>query len=384
MKPYFWVAALSPVIVLACGCQTPPYCDPLAQCGGDFMAGATDIWKNDGIVDSEWIVTGPDSCMDQLQPPPNPVSLVQQPPRLAGERPIERGTADWCSNLAIRQDGTIRQYLGWYPPIPIRDGSLTFSADHTYSMQFVHFAPQHAEFSATCLTEQGVPINCPAFGRNLKEFVAVEANIYNVLCYDNPAGGCLCDYDLSFFGGPNGRWTANGSTITFFDDLFGPPSLADYCLKGDTLEMTGQNGTRLFNQFALRTLRFRRPTCEDGALSKTKHELGVDCGGDCPATCGSCTDGVMNGNEKGIDCGGSCPEVCGCFDKVQNPWEEGVDCGGPCINVCSCFDGVMNNNEDGVDCGGPCSIPCTCRNGVQDPNESGVDCGRVCRKDCQP
>src|SRR5882757_6734654 len=108
MKPYFWVAALAPVVALAMGCQTPAYCEPLARCGGDLLAGATDIWKNDGIVDSEWIVTGQDSCIDQIQPPPNPVSLVQQPPRLAGERPIERGTSDWCSNLAIKQDGTLR------------------------------------------------------------------------------------------------------------------------------------------------------------------------------------------------------------------------------------------------------------------------------------
>jgi hypothetical protein len=304
-------------------------------CGGDVLAGAQDVWKNDGIADSEWIVTTEDSCMDQLQLPPLPVSLVRQPPHTAMDRPPDRTTADWCSNVVIKQDRTLQQFVGWYPPIPVRDGILTLSADGTYTMQFTYFDKQRAEFSASCLTAQGVALSCPEFGRQLKAFVAAEANIYNVLCYDRGAGGCTCEYDLSMIGGPSGPWASRGSTLIFFDDLFGPPALADFCLNGDALDLTGQSGTRLFNQTALRTLRFRRPTCSDGVQSKTLGEEGVDCGGQCGVVCPRCDDGVQNGNEAGVDCGGACPQICACFDQLQNPWEEGIDCGGPCATLCS-------------------------------------------------
>jgi len=49
-------------------------------------------------------------------------------------------------------------------------------------------------------------------------------------------------------------------------------------------------------------------TCDDN--TKNGNEIGVDCGGDCPA-CQSCFDNERNGNELGIDCGGGdCPD---CF-----------------------------------------------------------------------
>ncbi|HVY32099.1 MAG TPA: hypothetical protein VHB79_36435 [Polyangiaceae bacterium] len=343
------------------GCQTDPYCAPLSECGGQVVVPGAPI--------TQWVTTKNDSCLDQIQPPPNPVSLVRQPQRPAGDRPTERGTADWCSNVALRQDGTLQQYLGWYPPIPVQDATLDLLSDGNYEMHITYFAKQHVDFSATCLSAQGVSESCAAFGRNLKEFVAPEANIYNVLCY--PAeSGCGCDYDLSLIGGPSGQWSVDEAhaTLTFFDALGGPPALATYCQKGDTLEITGKDGSRLFNQFGLRTMRFTRPTCHDGVQSKSIGEVGIDCGGQCnpelpegmgpPGCPASCEDGVQSGLEEGVDCGGTCPEVCACHNGQHDAWEEGLDCGGPCKNPCSCFDGIKNEGEDEVDCGGRCSKPC--------------------------
>ncbi len=346
------------------GCQTPPFCEPLDTCGGEVL--------NANLPLTQWVTTKDNACLDQIQPPPNPVSLVRLPQRPAGDRPTERGTADWCSNVALRQDGTLQQYLGWYPPIPVQDATLDLFANGTYEMHITYFAKQHVDFSATCLSAQGVSESCAAFGRNLKEFVAPEANIYNVLCYPSPLGasGCGCDYDLSLIGGPSGTWHVDKSSalLTFFDALGGPPSLANYCQKGDTLELTGKNGARLFNQFGLRTLRFSRPTCHDRVQSKSIGEVGVDCGGQCnpelpegtapPGCPASCDDGIQSGLEQGVDCGGTCPEVCACHNGIADAWEEGVDCGGPCKNGCACFDGEQSAGEDGVDCGGVCSKPC--------------------------
>lgn len=353
--------AVAGAALLSSGCQTPPFCEPLAACGGQVLL--------PGAALTQWVTTKDDACLDLIQPPPNPVSLVRQPQRPVGERPIERGTSDWCFNVALRQDGTLQQYLGWYPPIPVQDATLDLFADGKYEMHITYFAKQHVDFSATCLSAQGVSQSCASFGRNLKEFVAPEANIYNVLCYEAESG-CGCDYDLSLIGGPSGEWSIDyaSATLTFFDALSGPPSLATFCQKGDTLDLTGKDGSRLFNQFGLRTLRLKRPTCSDGVQSKSIGEVGIDCGGQCnpelpegmgpPGCPASCSDGVQSGLEEGVDCGGTCPEVCACHNAVKDAWEEGLDCGGPCKNPCSCFDGAQNAGEDGVDCGGRCSKPC--------------------------
>ena len=82
------------------------------------------------------------------------------------------------------------------------------------------------------------------------------------------------------------------------------------------------------------------PTCTDGL--QNQGELGIDCGGPCPAICGAtatCTDGIMNGDEEDIDCGGSCPDAC--------------------TTTATCTDGLMNGNETGIDCGGPDCPACT-------------------------
>jgi hypothetical protein len=320
----------------------------------------TDVWKKDGLIDTEWIVSAADACQDQLQTPPVPLSLVRQPPVQATDRPLDKVTADWCSNIVFKPDGELQQFIVWAPPIPVKVGQFKISEDFdhdrhrgTYAMQITYLQTRKLEFSESCLTSQGIRVSCPELGRRLGQFLAAEANIYSVRCQPpGPGvGGCNCDYELSFIGGPNGRWfsAAGSSQITFFDDVFGPPATADYCATDSSLELTGHDTTALFNQKALRTMRFQKPTCNDGIQSASLGETGVDCGGTCPP-CGTCQDGIANGTEDGIDCGGNCLGVlcdlnpaitdktqrkAACKDGVQEPWEEGLDCGGPCPNLCA-------------------------------------------------
>ncbi len=97
------------------------------------------------------------------------------------------------------------------------------------------------------------------------------------------------------------------------------------------------------------------PSCSDQLRNQA--ELGVDCGGPCPA-CPTCEDKIQNQGELGLDCGGPCPACSSCYDNIQNQGETGLDCGGPCGACPSCFDKIMNQGEAGVDCGGPCSKVC--------------------------
>ena len=349
------------MIVGFSGCKPKPFCEPLGACGGDLLAGATDFVKKDGLKDRSWTVVAGGACQDQLQLPPSPVSLLRQPPAVANQRPPDNVTADWCGNLVFKPTGDITSFLVYAPPLPLNVGELTMSEDFdhnktrgTYTMQTTVLQTRSLVFAETCLTAQGIRLACPVLGRKLREFLAPEANIYSMRCQD-PAdpnqGGCECQFELSFIGGPSGRWSyqPNGTQIVFFDQTYAPPAITDYCLNGDgSVDLTGADVTWLFNQKSLRTMHMTPPSCSDGVQSKELGETGVDCGPNCPDKSCSCSDGVANGNEEGVDCGGSCLGVfcdgdksiprsqrhAACFNHIQEPWEEGVDCGGPCVAEC--------------------------------------------------
>ncbi|HVZ75054.1 MAG TPA: hypothetical protein VHJ20_21880 [Polyangia bacterium] len=313
----------------------------------------TVVGQHDGVVDESAF------CQDQLQTPPVPETLLRQPPVTATTRPPDNVTADWCSNIVFKPTGEIARFVVWAPPIPLKVGAFTLSADSAtqlntghYRMQITYLQTRDLEFTESCLTAQGVRLSCPALGRRLGEFLAAEANIYSVRCFDpaDPSqGGCDCQYDVSFIGGPSGRWFSDkGSTsITLFDDFYNPASVADYCVKGDgSIDLTGHDTTALFNQTSYRTMHLVPASCHDGV--QNIGEDGVDCGAVCGNACGTCSDGMQNGDEDGIDCGGSCLGVlcenpdqvytaeqkktrkAACANGVKEKWEEGVDCGGPC------------------------------------------------------
>jgi hypothetical protein len=349
------------------GCKTKPYCDSLGACGGDFLNGGADIYNNDGLLDREWTVLGEDTsgnptgavCQDQLQTPPAPLALLRQPPVQANQRPPDTITSDWCYNLVLKSTGDVDLFELWQPPLPIKVGQFTISEDFdhshnrgTYIYQNTTDQTETLHLTESCLTAQGIRLQCPEFGRRLGEYLEMEPNLYYVRCYDpddKSLGGCDCQYELSFIGGTVGRWYSDpGSTqITFFNQSFAFADKADYCYypNDKSIDLTGSDDSALFNQTSLRTMHMTAPSCNDGVRSYTLGEEGIDCGGQCPNACGSCTNGKHDSNEDGIDCGGAClgvlcdpdPAVtdpnqrqAACADGKKEKWEEGVDCGGPC------------------------------------------------------
>src|SRR5580692_10782379 len=239
MKTRLLRGALCGSLMLAgfVGCKTKPFCEDLGTCGGDMLANAMDVLTHDGLPEREWIVTAASegACQDQLQVPPAPLSLLRQPPAQATQRPPDTVTADWCSNLVLKPDGEVDRFIVYAPPIPLKIGNFSLSADAdgsttrgTYAMQITWDQTREVDFSETCLTSQGIRPTCPELGRYLGDFLAAEANIYVVRCEDppKPEGGCHCQFELSFIGGPNGRWAidpAHPGEINFFDDSFAPP-----------------------------------------------------------------------------------------------------------------------------------------------------------------
>jgi hypothetical protein len=317
--PLLFVASLA-------GCQTAPYCEALGRCGGNVTPGATDFVvlsalheppidpmdktpidgtpSPDGAIDTEWSLVG--GCMDEVKSVATPPSQVRQPAKPAGERPVERTLPDWCSSIVLSADGTVKEYdgfttmlqqnEGWFPAVPIAAGSLTLSRNGRYQVKLTQRLTQRAELSRSCLSAQGVSLTCEVFATSLKAFITTELGIFvkganyhayttgvsNVACANAAEGGCVCDYDLTLSGGPSGRYSQVGSTLTFFDDQYKPPSLADYCVSGNRLDVSSQEQTRLFNKADLRNTSWSTPSCQDGVQSLSLGEAGVDCGGSCP------------------------------------------------------------------------------------------------------
>jgi hypothetical protein len=369
------------------GCATEPTCEPLTRCGGDMLAGSTVI---EGVTQTEWVAVDDAACMDDVQLPIQPVSLAQQPARTTTKKAATPATVDWCSNLSLKPDGSLR-YQPFFPIIPLKNAHLKVYPDGHYDAHFLAGAPQHMAFSEACRTAQGINFSCAELGRHIKEAIAAESNVTNTRCYDDGEGGCTCDYYLRLFTSQPGSWGASNGVSTFYDESGAnlPPASADYCVKGDKLQMTGHNGLQLFGRPNLRTLELQRASCSDGVQDGLEDgvdccracracaadETAPDCCGEndsacakiCQNTCGTCSDGVKSDDEEGVDCGGSCPDFCACFDGVQNPWEEGVDCGGTCSLLCTCKNGKQDANESGVDCGGDCQGAYSAKDAVACP-----------------
>ena len=297
------------------GCATPPFCDALGKCGGDFNASAVDLGA--GTMGTEWVAGGQRTdaaCIDQVPSPPDPPSLALIPPRPAGVRPIEQSTTEWCAGLVLKSDGTIgafddgwyetlKRYNGWFPSVPLYTGQLEMHTNNQYAMTTTQLVSQHVELSATCLVAQGVVLTCddkaagkPETGQDLttqlQKFVqdkldgikVLTTQVYGNVCTPGADGSCTCDYNVSLTTTTAGPWQAdNGGHLSFYDAAAAPPCQADYCASPGTLQLSGSKATDLFNRTSLKTLLLRPPACNDKVQSKTLGETGIDCGGQCPA-----------------------------------------------------------------------------------------------------
>jgi hypothetical protein len=283
------------VLALTCltapaGCTTEPFCEEYTKCGGDFTAGKQ-VMGDDSAASVKWVAGGQDACIDQVPNPPEPPSLNFIPPRPAGIRAPEAATSDWCAGLVINNMGdvtafddgwyeTLLRYDGWFPSIPLYTADLTIYENNQYAVAITQLASQHFELTQTCLIAQGIVMTCKEIGDRLDTFVTkrlggltgVTATVYrndvngdgvmdsqDPICVDDNRGGCTCDYNMSLVSGQQGPWAEDAGRIAFFDSDAAPPARADYCVKGDSLQLSGARGTDLFNRHSLKTLQLRHP-----------------------------------------------------------------------------------------------------------------------------
>ncbi len=238
------------------GCTTPEVCSDLGDCGGDIMAG-----KQSRTFAFQ------SSCVNEVAATPNVPTLLHQPPTLAGEVPPKRTQVNFCSEMVISPDKTIKFIQPWYPSIPVDHGDITYKADGSYSGSIIYRGVQEMDFASGCFFSQGFSIvadgnaptvdtiSCLDFKPILAKGLATQPNLAVQACLNDGAAGCQCIVNIDLFTAMQGNWAPVGHTISHTDTLFfNPVSNADYCVKGNQLELTGYKRTFLFNQPALRTL----------------------------------------------------------------------------------------------------------------------------------
>jgi hypothetical protein len=254
---------LGAALLSLAACRAPEVCEKLGTCGGDVV-GSVDHDGN-GIPDKTWDIAG--SCTNQVSGDPPNNSLIGQPTTPAGQRPPQPEYVNWCSELVLDSTKKITKAIPWYPALPIKSGSLSYSGDGSFSAQIEYSSPQTTAFAASCFTSQGFTVvpagststvntmTCSEFGNLLQAFYADEPNITDNACGDDGEGGCACIYNLRIFTGVTGTFTVEGSVIHHYDKTAKlPDSPADFCVVQDQLQLSGHDRQFLFNQQHVRSL----------------------------------------------------------------------------------------------------------------------------------
>ena len=235
-------------VAIAAGCAPEHVCEELSSCGGNLEG----TWVNDA------------SCRDDLHRGQPPSSIRSQPTTPAGEVPPEPSSTDWCSGIVFDNDGSIRRFVPWRPLLPIAEAKLEYTrgdavfVEGRYDFAVLYSGQPEFDLSPRCLTQHGTHLTCEELGPALEESQKVDADISNFQCAQLADGGCRCTYDVLSFGGSSGTWDSGDDIVHHFGDNRGPISRANYCVQGDTMEMSGSSLGYLFNEPGLRTMRFHR------------------------------------------------------------------------------------------------------------------------------
>ncbi|HVZ71148.1 MAG TPA: hypothetical protein VHJ20_02130 [Polyangia bacterium] len=258
----------------ACGGKgTAGTCETFAGCGADAK-GVAGSWSLVGGCEN--LVVTPyqvPSLPEQLQ---QPQVLTLAPPQA---QPTTSG--DWCSNLvyepSVSPSMPVRGVTLWHGPPTVADGYLNQVADPkdasrgTYSAQIQFRTAETTYFANACLTRfERVAPSCATFGADLKAYFMANPGFKfpddptspnAQICTGDSSVGCTCTYDYQVQAGEMGTWQidpANATTIIFAGTARTEPQSASFCQQGNSLELSGLDGTDLFGAQGVRSAKFTR------------------------------------------------------------------------------------------------------------------------------
>jgi hypothetical protein len=263
-----WSVALCGLFTaLTTGCKQEVGCPALDSCGGPQPIG-------------NWVLApGYPSCTEDLYVPATDTRLAMGDVPPSGKPLPEPALFDWCLLLVTGPSSTsnngtiqIRPPRFYYESGPIGAVSVRYEADGHFATGITRTGTYTLDFPGFCVrafgTMDGAPIDpvndpmgptggvCKQLEGPVRVSGISEGSYQNTICDANPDDpeGCLCTFDVTETGGPGGVYQmVNSNTILHLAER-SFPAKATFCNQGDRLELTGTDGTYLFDQRGLRTL----------------------------------------------------------------------------------------------------------------------------------
>jgi hypothetical protein len=247
--------------IAAAGCGgkgTEGTCSTYAGCGGDLRGNWTLSTGCQNLVVTPYQQP---SLPEQLA---QPQTSTQAPPQ-----PEPTTSGDWCSQLiyqpAIDPNMPIKGVVLWHGPPTVYDGFLRVQADGTYQAFIQFITDEHTYFPNACLTRyQSTAPTCEKLGQDLAAFEMTQPGFMfaaSMVCQGDSTVGCDCSYRYQVQSGEMGTWSGDpndASTVVFSSESRSEPQAATFCQNGDSLTLSGQNGTVLFSAEGVRSAQFAR------------------------------------------------------------------------------------------------------------------------------
>ena len=259
------VVLLAGSLLLAAGCGelrgkgTEGTCSTYAGCGGDPKGNWTLATGCQNLVVTPYQVP---SLPEQLA---QPQTATQAPPQ-----PMPTTSGDWCSQLiyqpSIDPSMPVKGVVLWHGPPTVYDGYLYVLEAGTYKAQIQFITAEHTFFANACLTryERTAP-SCEKLGMDLAAYEQTQPGFkfgdLGMVCTGDSGIGCNCYYQYQVQSMEQGTWKldpAKPSSIVFSSVASTEPQSATFCQTGDTLQLSGNDGTILFGALGVRSGAYTR------------------------------------------------------------------------------------------------------------------------------
>jgi hypothetical protein len=245
-----------------------------AGCGGKGTEGTCTTYPAcGGDPKGSWVLTT--GCQNLVvmpyQMPSLPDQLAQpQTPTVAPPQPQPTTSGDWCSQLiyqpSINPSMPVKSVVLWHGPQTVHDGFVNVQADGTYTAEIQFRTTEQTFFDNACLTRyERVAPSCQKLGEDLGTYLMTNPSFMfgdaSMACTGDSSVGCSCTYVYQVQALEMGTWSvdpANQGSIVFASVSRSEPQAAGFCQNGNTLQLSGDDGTNLFSAQGVRSAQYVR------------------------------------------------------------------------------------------------------------------------------
>jgi hypothetical protein len=129
-------------------------------------------------------------------------------------------------------------------------GEFALESTGSYSSVVTITSSSKGTYSTACLVQMGVTCS------QLNSAFAQPAGVQTGTCTSSPSGDCDCSVDFRSTSTEQGAYSMSGSTLTMTPQGSASPTVADYCVQGNTLRIrtveTSSAGSAIFDVVAIK------------------------------------------------------------------------------------------------------------------------------------